>query len=327
MSNENSKTKQPLNPSDLVQFIQNARSSYKSYKENASIAAANAYLLWRVSEVGTKEGKDWFEKQVGEINESIKKHNEELKKEKKYVEDYKNEKLSQDELVNQTGKTKEEKEAIAAEKKRLDDLVKKDDTYWASQRRVLIEGRDGTSIFTRLVKYVFEFDKPSHAAMVSRLCLALDWIHGKFRGEVVQDVSEIVSLIETNGGFEIIVEDQRSIRNNDDELSKDREIIAEKNYTDTKAALKGAKSLAAVNLEARHEQDGLVLMIARYEGGKAQVVAELPAGEGEFKRLISRYENPDLLPVSDTTEFVARLMDLGGLVSDGEGSAEDNAKT
>ena len=66
MSNENSKTRQPLNPDDLNRYIVNARSSYKSYKENASIAAANSYMLWRDSEVGTKEGRDWFEKQVNE---------------------------------------------------------------------------------------------------------------------------------------------------------------------------------------------------------------------------------------------------------------------
>ena len=327
MSNENAKTKQPLNPDDLNHFIQNARSSYKSYKENASIAAANAYLLWRDSEVGTKEGREWFEKQVNERNEAIKQYNEAVKKDKKYAEDYKNGKLSQDELVNQSGKTKEEKEVIATEKKRLDELVKKDDAYWTSLRLVLIEGREGASIFTRLVKYVFEFDKPTHAAMVSRLCLALEWIHGQFNGVVVQKVDDIVSVIEAHGGFEVIVEDQRSIRNNDDELSKDREIIAAKNYDDTKAALKGAKSLGAVPLEARHDQEGLVIMIARYDGGKAEVVAELPAGEGEFKRLISRYEDPALLPVADTTEFVARVMELGGLVSEGEGSSEDNAKT
>ena len=178
MSNENVKTKHPLNPDDLVQFIQNARSSYRSYKENASFAAANAYLLWRDSEAGTKEGREWFEKQVIEINETIKDHNEAVKKEKKFVADYKAGKLSQDEFVNQTGKNKEEKEAIAAEKKRLDALATKDDAYWSSQRRVLIEARVGTSIFTRLVKYVFEFDKPIHAAMVSRFCLALEWIHG-----------------------------------------------------------------------------------------------------------------------------------------------------
>ena len=163
--------------------------------------------------------------------------------------------------------------------------------------------------------------------MVSRLCLALEWIHGKFKGEVIGSIDEIVSMVEANGGFETIVEDQRSIRNNDDELSKDREIIANRNYEDTRGALKGAKSLGAVPLEARHDQEGLVIMIARYTGGNAEVVAELPAGEGEFKRLISRYEDPSLLPVADTTEFIARLMELGSLVSEGEGSSDDTAKT
>jgi hypothetical protein len=88
--------------------------------------------------------------------------------------------------------------------------------------------------------------------------------------------------------------------------------------------LKAAKSLATVALEARHAKEGLVLMIAKYEGGKAQVVAEVEAGEGEFKRLISRYEDPTLLPVAPSTEFIGRLLELGELVSEGESSSGDS---
>lgn len=65
-------------------------------------------------------------------------------------------------------------------------------------------------------------------------------------------------------------------------------------------------------------------MVAKYEGGKAHVVAELEAGEGEFKRIISRYEDPALLPVAQSTEFIGRLLTLGELVSEGENSTGDS---
>lgn len=163
--------------------------------------------------------------------------------------------------------------------------------------------------------------------MINRFCLGLEWIHARYGKAVVTDVSEIISAIEQAGGFEVAVEDQRLVNNSDNTLTEDREIIAKRNYEDTKGALKQAQSLGAVPLEARHDQEGLVIMIARYTGGNAEVVAELPAGEGEFKRLISRYENPTMLPVADTTEFISRLMEMGELVSEGEGSAEDGGKT
>ena len=329
MSVENSRNRQPLNPDDLQRFIENARSSLKTLRQSASTAAVNTYLLWRDTMAGsaTREGRAWIESEIAKRNEEIKNHNEKVKKEKKYVDDYKSDKLSKDELVNQTGKTKEEKEAIAEEKKRLDTLVKKEAKYWDDQRLVSIEKREGASEFTEIVKYVFEFDKAAHASMVNRFCLGLEWIHSRFKDVVIESVDEVVAVVEDQGGFEIVVEDQRSVRNNDDTLSIDREIIATRNYNDTKAALKGAKPLASVEIEARHDQDGLVIMVARYDGGKAHVVAELPAGDGEFKRLISRYEDPALLPVSDTTEFIARVMELGGIVTEGEGSSEDVAKT
>ena len=322
---DNLRNKQPLKPEDLYRFIENARSSFQSYKQSAASAAANAYLLWRDTQASgaTKEGSQWLQEEIRKRNEQIKKNNDQVKSEKKYVEEYRTGKLSKDELVNQTGKTKEDKEEIAAEKKRLDSLSKLDEKYWESLRLVPIERRDGASIFTEIVKYVFEFDRPNHASMVNRFCLGLEWIHTKFKNEVVDNIEAIVSAIEENGGFEVVIEDQRLVRNKNDAESQDREIIANRNYNDTKGALKGANPLASVDLEARHEQDGLVIMVARYEGGKAHVVAELPAGEGEFKRLISRYENPELLPVSDTTEYIARIMELGGLVSDGEGSSVD----
>jgi hypothetical protein len=329
MTTENEKTKQPLNPDDLSQFIANARSSFQSYRQSAASAAGNVYLLWRDTQAhgAPREGRDWIAEVIEKRNDEIKKNNESVKSDKKYVDDYKNGKLSKDELVNQVGKNKEEKDLIAAEKKRLDDLVKKDDKYWDGLKLVPIEKRDGASKFTEVVKYVFEFDKPSHASMVNRFCLALEWIDQRFKGQIVSNVDEIISEFEQAGGFEVAVEDQRLIKNNDNTLSEDREIIAKRNYDDTRAALKGASPLGSVGLEARHEQDGLVLMIARYEGGNAHIVVELPAGEGEFKRLISRYENPNLLPVSDTTEFISRVMELGSLVSEGEGSSEDGVKT
>lgn len=329
MSNETINTKKPLNPDDLYELIANARSSFKSYKLSASSAAANAYLLWRDTMAfgAPREGKDWMMGEIAKRNEEIKNHNEDLKKDRKYAEDYMNGKLSADEWINQPGKNKEEKDEIAAERKRLTALAKRDAKEWDRLKLVPIEKREGASQFTEIVKCVFEFDKSAHASLVNRFCLALEWVHDAFGGKVVETIDEIVDRIEEGGGFEIIVEDQRLIRNKDDVLSEDREIIAERNYADTKAALKGSSPLASVNLEARYEQDGLVLMVARYEGGQAHVVAELPAGEGEFKRLISRYEDPALLPVADTTEFIARVMELGGLVSDGEGSSEDNAKT
>lgn len=328
MSTANSRNNQPLNPDDLNRFIDNARSSFAAYKQNASAAAANAYLLWCDTQAfsATKEGKEWIKKEIEARNEAIKKNNEDVKKEKKYVVDYKDGKLSPDELVNQTGKTKEQKDEIAEEKKRLDALVKKDDKYWESLKLVPIERREGASEFTEIVKFVFEFDKSTHAAMVSRFCLVLAWIHARFKGKQIEEVNEIVTAIENAGGFEIVMEEQRNTRDAEDTDREDREFIAERNYSDTKAALKGASALATLEIEPRFEQDGLVIMVARYDGGKAHVVAELPAGDGEFKRLISRYENPELLPVPDTTEFIGRLMELGALVSDGEGSGGEDGK-
>ena len=328
MSARNSRNNRPLNPDDLIGLRTNARSSFQNYKESAASAAANAYMLFRdtQSDYATKEGKDWIENEIKVRNEEITEHNDKLKEDQKRVTDYKENKLPDTDFIFNDPKNAEEKKQIAAEKQRLDSLKAKDKAYWDRERLVKIEAKEGASQFTKIVKYTFEFDRAIHSTSVYRFTTALEWVHEKLSGEEINDVAEIVTAIDAAGGFEAILEEMRLKRSGDDSDQEDRKIIADRIYSDTKAALKEAKPLATIPLEARHSQDGLVLMVAKYEGGKAQVVAEIEAGDGEFKRLISRYEDPNLLPVAPTTEFVGRLLALGELVSEGENSSGNNKK-
>jgi|LakMenEpi03Aug12_release.lakeMendotaPanAssembly.Ray.scaffolds.fasta_scaffold53530_4 hypothetical protein len=73
--------------------------------------------------------------------------------------------------------------------------------YWDSLKPVPIEKREGASKYSEVVKYVFEFDKPSHASMVNRFCLAPEWIDQRFKGQLVSNVDEIISKYERAGGF------------------------------------------------------------------------------------------------------------------------------
>ena len=324
----NKRIARSIDPEEIRNFIANARSSFNSYKESAARAVANAFMAHQElkSKFATSEGQRWLTDEIAKRNTAIEEANKKLDELRTRAKKFKDNKLEEaGDWIYQKPKNAEERKAIEAEVANLTKLAKLGTGDWTAQRQLKIEMREGASLYTEIVKFVFEFDRSHHATVISRFCAVMEWIEAKAKGQRFEDADEIVGLIETEGGFEFVIEEMRLKRNGEDEDTKDRTIIAEENLKEVKEVLKSAPSMGSLVFEPKFAKEKFVMLVGRYEGGSVEIVTELPVGDGELDRLIARYENPTALPVPETTEFIARMLELGSLVPEGSDGNEVTA--
>ena len=322
MAQSNAPSKAPLNPDEIFSNVENARLSHSKYSENAVTAAAHAYLVWQdtQSSIATREGKSWFEGEIERKNKSIEADNKNLKDREKRVEAYKTDTLGEDDWIKQPGKTAAEKKEIADEIKLLDLQKSYDKKMWTNFRKIPYVAREGASPFLVLVKYIFQLDYQRQATIASRYAFVLEWIEDHFKGQQVEDIAEIITAVNAAGGFEEVLEDMRLKKGGESEDAEDRKICSEAILADTKAVLRTTEPKVKISMEARFARDGFVMMLGRYNGGSIDIVGEVDAAENDVNRLIARYEDPELLPVSDKTDFVSRILDLGSLIAEDDKS-------
>jgi hypothetical protein len=323
----NQRSGRNLDPQEIQAFIQNARSSYTSYKQSASQAVANAYMAYQElqSKHATSEGVEWLAKEIDKRNILIDEENKKLKELQKRVKDFQSGKLEKDkDWIFDEPKDPKGRKMIEDEISKLKRLQKQEKEVWQSQRLVRIEQREGASSFTQIVKFVFAFDRTMHAPVISRFCTAMEWIELKCKGGTVEDADAIVELIDRFGGFEDVLEEMRLRRGGDNQDSIDREEIAKQNLSEIKEILKVAPALSTFQAEARFASDNFLMLLARSVGGNIDVVAEIPCGDNEINRFMARHEDPVAMPVPPVTEFIARMLKLGELVAD---NSEDEAKS
>ena len=77
-------------------------------------------------------------------------------------------------------------------------------------------------------------------------------------------------------------------------------------------------------MQITNAPDGIVLLIGRYVGGKVEVVDDIPLEAGEVESMVSRVSDDLLPPISESAEFVARVLALGDIVV--EGKATDKTR-
>ena len=311
--------------------ITKAQTSYAQSKDAAGIAAAHAYIVWvdTMSPRAHKDGRDWMDAQITKRNDEISNHNNELKKLKKYAERYKLGELASSTSFNGDAETKEEREQLAEDKATIIKAAAYTSQDWSALRKVPVDARDNSSRFTKIVKFVFEFEYASQASVVSRYAHVLDWIHAKFSDAEIHDIAEITDAIKIAGGFEAALNEQRGkFVEQDNTCDKDREAIAEAIAGQVKSVVKTAKAKASFDMEVINAPEGMVLVLGRYSNGKVEVVGEMPMTDAELNATVSKFNDDQLLPTNDRVEFVSRVMSLGKLVEEGQDSdvPEDGMK-
>lgn len=193
-----------------------------------------------------------------------------------------------------------------------------------------VEAREGAHEKTRIVKFVFGFDRAVHASNVSRYAAVVGYIEANITSLNDMSVDAVVEFLESVGGFEAALDAARGGGNSDttgDDKGQHGDEEENKSGGDTAAERKAqveilkrivaeAPSVSAAGYVPKFPNGETIFFAARSVGGAIELVAELDLSESAAEALLLKVDD-DLLPHDRTIEFVAQVVNLGTLVADG----------
>lgn len=297
-----------------------ARGAHARSKTGAAEAAALAYLVWRKVEApyARAEDKEWFVKAVEKRNEDIKAFNAAVNKLQTRAKGYMDKTLGADDIANQSSTDPVKAAEIKVEQDKLDQLSTLKPNEWSKLRKVRIAARAGASDFTMLVKFVFGFEHVSDASMTSRYSTVLTWLDAKFGKQSVNGKEPLVDAIQTAGGIDMVVAEQRGNVEGKEQAEADRKAIAASVVQQTTDAFKAAPSLGTITMNVKNAEKGVVLLLCRDKGGTVEVVGQMPVASGKIDKELEKFDDPVLLPTKNEPEFVARVLAMGDLIPEGK---------
>lgn len=166
----------------------------------------------------------------------------------------------------------------------------------AGEKWSKINAREGTSKFNRVVKYALDFVHPKQATNVSRYVLVMEWLHDNFGATLVSDASVLAKAINAAGGFETVVRMQRA------QKSKVVTQVAQKtkaDHVDKYAVIEQARCLYEVNLDAKHCQKGVVVLVGRFAEGRVQIVGELKIAADHLDKAVANIDEMYFQPAEN----------------------------
>ena len=293
----------PITVLEIGAYIASAVQEYVNYKSSAMKSAAYAYLVSYHAESACAEPamRAWLDEEIAKRNTEVDGHN-------KAIEDLKRRaKQCADGTINEPLTADERAELVALNARKASE--------WAAQKKVKIEGRGGASSFTRIVKFVFRFEKPSDASHVSRYAKVLEYIE-QHKNELGGDLSvdAIVGLLTAAGGFEAAID---KVRN--PEAANDDNVRAA-TLTKIKEAVARADDGEEISLKAKYEQNGYVFLVGRPSANGVKVCGELSINDNEANDLLLKLDAAIIGSATPVVEFVARVVSIGDLVREGRES-------
>ena len=312
---------QTVNITDLEQRLQSARDSYNRHKDAAAEAVGHVYLLYRETRSG--EARKWLEEEIKELNRVIEKHNKEQQDQYEKAKDWRDNKLSKDhELIQPTDDPKQ----ILKNKKEIDQLKTLLDMSPQERtklRRVPVVRREDSSQYVEIVRYVLNFDRSHHAAMVSRYCSVIEWIAKKFDDEPNTDITQIKAAVEVAGGFDRCVDLQREAEDSSEVNESDEEIIRKAQATEARGIVLGLKAAASVSMTASKTDGDFVLLVCRPTSDGLDVLGEADLSDNDVQRAVTRLGDANMIGADPALEFVARVLELGKMIKEKQEVASD----
>lgn len=291
----------PVTADEINQFKAAAARAYGNAKSSAMESAANAYLVWHhgESEAAEPHVRDWLDEEIAKINADIESHNKKVDHQKARAKNCKKGTLN-DPLSD-------------AEKAELLEMAEWKTNDWAKEKQVKIDARTGSSTFSRIVKFVFGFKKPSEASHVSRYAKVLEFIDTN-KHELNGDfsVEAIVRLLDKQGGFEAAVEAMR----NSSAASSDNVRIA--TLIKIKQAVDNIDTGNEIVFAPKHQQGGYVFLVGRPTATGVMVCAELAINDNEEAETLLLKINGDVMgDPQPAVAFAARVASIARLVGEG----------
>ena len=314
VSKGNAKSTTSLSLDELALRVDAARASYNRHRDAAAEAVGYVYLLYRDTRSG--DAKKWIDGEIATSNGKINKANDEFDFRLQRAKDWRDKKLSKNDQLNLENPDAAQKAANEKTIIDLQALLDMSSPDRAKLRLVPAVARQDSSIYMLIVRYVLGFDRPTHAAMVSRYCLVMQWIAAQFDQEANVEVDQIKAAIEAESGFDCCVEIQRRVNEDGDAATSesDEALILKAQSDDARAVVNGMRARTTIQMHANKAKDGYVLLLGRTNGADLDILGEADVGDNELKRMITRLGDDNMIGASSEMEFIGRVMDLGATI-------------
>lgn len=325
MVSKSNAMKNELTESELLNHMDSAFDSLNKSRLNASTAIAHLFLVHLATQSGMAE--KWFKARVADYEIMVEDNNDAIDARFEEADNYRAGKLSIDHEAVKKPDTPKEK----AEQDKLISKLKADAAMETKERRKLryvsIKDRENSNDFVKLVRIGFHLYFASQGAHVTRSCYVLEWIKNHFAGLPTPTVDEIVNAIETNGGFDAVVDQQRSIKDADG-----NEIEIRKVWRDAikSAAREKVRSLPSINrfeMKINRHKHGFSQLLVRIDGDFVDVIGEADAPDVEIESAVNRVGSMLQIDTDPGTEFAGRVLEAGELVAAGQKIMAEDGKT
>jgi len=314
MSRGNGKLATSLTRADMDRLVETARDCHNRSRDAGSEAVAQAYLL--SLEVVSGDCAKWFEAELAKFNLLADTHNTELngkqERAKKFVEGklVKNDHLNS--VVTDEGLAKVHDD----ERDMLRVVHARTPTERTALKLFSAKMRDDSSPYMPIVRYVFNFNKHVHGAMVSRYCLVLEWIHSQFKAVQIVDVEMIKDAIAILGSFDAVVDFQREFGKTTTDDQKDAEIIRKAIAAEAKGIALGKKPIVTIDLQTEKVKDGFVLLLGRVSDQGIDVLGEAETTDNEIESAVSKFGKNTNVGDDRAMEFIGRVISIAAVIKD-----------
>ncbi len=299
---------------ELGDLVTNAQSSMRNAKDSAIQAAVYCFRFWLRTQ--SADAGKWYKDAVEARNKLIKSDNGEIDERMRKADQYKNNKLPASDLANEVAYDEVHAKQIAAHKAKYEADVGRSPAEWKSMRKLLVEAKPGANPFTEIVKFVFCFEKPSEASLISRYATVLSVLHVQFKGKADLTHEVAVDYLVKLGGFEAAIAayakpqlDQKPRLSEEVKKKLGAQLVA-----DAAEAAANTVDATQIALQPAHAHKGFVLLLAHSDGSKVTVVGEAEADGKDVQKFVERHQVSAADIANPGINFLNRVFNLGELV-------------
>lgn len=303
----------------IQERIGRAQSSYRLARDAALETVGHIVLVWLevLSSAAKKGSKQWYKSEIEKRRDDVNEHIAQINMEYKRADDFMAGKLKPEDPINVKAKDEQQRTQQEAEKAKLRELARHTSEQRYARKRVRYTPEDKGAAINDLVKYVLNLDSTTETDIVSRYVMVTEWVTGQIIEAKIQDVKDVVDLLKAGGGFEAVLAAQRALKNASNE-NEDEKILNADIKEQAKVLVQGMPAKTTLDYYSHYAKDGYVLMLARTNGGQADILGEIPVTENDIASAILHVSDEIKDPASPHCEFLARAVQLGRIVPEGE---------
>jgi len=303
-----------LTRSEVEDLVEIARNCHNRSRDAGAEAVAQTYLL----SLHTTRGdcKMWFDAEIEKFNLIADTHNKDLNEKQERAKKFAEGKLVKNDHLNTEVSDEGLAKVYEEERESLRVIHARTSGERAALKLFSANMRDDSSPYMPIVRYVFNFNKLVHGAMVSRYCLVLEWVHSKFKDTPNLDVEMIKDAIAAAGSFDAVVEIQREAGKTTSEAQKDAEIIRKAIAEEAKGIALGKTPVATIEMQTEKTKDGFVLLLGRVSDFGIAVLGEAETTENEIENAVSKFGKKVDVGDDRSMEFMGRVIDIANVIKD-----------